>query len=205
MRCVPRLTREFFQRPALVVSRELLGQRLVRLEDGGMRLSGRIVETEAYVGTEDQACHARSGRSARNATMWGPAGYAYVYFTYGMHWMLNLVTGEEGHPEAVLLRGIRPEEGIRVMRERRSVEDDRNLANGPGKICQAFAIDGAMDGLDVCAAGSILFLEAGIPIPDEHVTNTPRVGINNVSEPWKSIPWRFVIPPGAIQTAEEDS
>jgi len=110
----PRLPRDFFGRSTLTVAREILGQRLVRLERDGRRLSGRIVEAEAYVGTEDRGCHARAGRTARNETMWGAAGHAYVYFTYGMHWMLNLVTEAEGFPAAVLIRGILPEEEEKV-------------------------------------------------------------------------------------------
>src|SRR5262245_36385866 len=112
------LPRDFYRRSALNVARELLGARLVRLHDG-IRLSGSITETEAYVGEEDLGCHAKAGRTARTAIMYGPPGHAYVYFTYGMHWLLNAVTGEVGSPAAVLIRAIVPDEGIELMSERR--------------------------------------------------------------------------------------
>ena len=96
-----RLPRVFFARPTLTVARELLGTRLVKVEDSDVRLSGIIIETEAYVGTEDLGCHARAGKTQRNAAMWGPPGHAYVYFTYGMHWMLNFVCEEAGFPAAI--------------------------------------------------------------------------------------------------------
>ena len=110
-----RLSREFFARDTPAVARYLLGARLVRMLDG-QRLSGLIVECEAYVGRDDTACHASRGRTSRTEVMFGPPGFAYVYFTYGMHWMLNVVTEKEGFPAAVLLRAIQPLEGIETMR-----------------------------------------------------------------------------------------
>lgn len=186
-----RLERDFFDRPTLVVARALLGQRLVRLEEGDLRTSGLIVETEAYIGTEDLGCHARVGRTARNASMWGPPGHAYVYFTYGMHWMLNFVTERDGDPAAVLIRSMVPKEGLTRIRQRRSGHADAMLTNGPAKICQALAINRSMDGSDLCHPDSILFVEAEAQIPDAHVVIGPRIGLNSVPEPWKSIPWRF--------------
>src|SRR6266852_3708761 len=106
-----RLARRFFARPTLQVARELLGQRLVRMSNG-VRLAGRITETEAYIGQTDLACHARFGLTPRSQVMFGPPGRAYVYFTYGMHWMLNIVTEAEGSPAAVLIRGIRADDGL---------------------------------------------------------------------------------------------
>ena len=114
------MARPFFARSTLVVARELLGRRLVHLDSGGERLSGLIVEAEAYVGSEDLGCHAKAGRTARNASMWGPPGHAYVYFTYGMHWMLNMDTEKDGCPAAVLIRGLLPLEGLETMRRRRA-------------------------------------------------------------------------------------
>jgi hypothetical protein len=128
------LPRSFYDRPTLVVARELLGARLVRILDGE-RLSGIILETEAYVGFEDQGSHAHRGRTPRNAPMFGPPGYAYVYFTYGMHWCLNVVTEAEGFPAAVLIRAILPQEGIEIIRARRNGRDTLGPAKthpGPG-------------------------------------------------------------------------
>ena len=185
-----RLARPFFARSTLVVARELLGRRLVRLDPGGERLSGLIVEAEAYVGSEDLGCHAKAGRTARNASMWGPPGHAYVYFTYGMHWMVNMVTEKDGFPAAVLIRGLLPLEGLETMRRRRA---GKPLADGPAKLCQALAVDRSLDGHDLCAPDARLFIARGKEIPDRFVTTTPRVGLNTVPEPWKSIPWRFLV------------
>ncbi len=186
-----RLKRDFFDRSTLVVARALLGQRLVRLEKGDLRTSGLIVETEAYIGTEDLGCHAHAGRTPRNEAMWGPPGHAYVYFTYGMHWMLNFVTERDGDPAAVLIRSLVPREGLERIRQRRPGRADTILTNGPAKLCQALAIDRSMDGSDLCHPASILFVEAEVQIPDAHVMTGPRIGLNAVPEPWRSIPWRF--------------
>lgn len=193
------LTRAFFHRPTLEVARDMLGIRLVRLESEGIRTAGVLTECEAYIGQEDLGCHARSGRTKRNKSMWGPPGHAYVYFTYGMHWMLNVVTEEPGFPAAVLIRGMWPTEGIERMKGRRDGREITSLADGPAKICQALRIDGAMDGADICAPRSELFFETGLPVPNRIVTRGPRVGLNSVPEPWKSIPWRFHIPDDHIQ------
>ena len=138
VRLPTRLDRSFFDRGTLLVCRELLGKSLVRLDDRGRRVSGLVIEAEAYIGMEDLGCHAHAGRTARNASMWGPPGHAYVYFTYGMHWMLNFVTEREGFPAAVLIRGVAPVEGLRAMRRRRKGRPLADLANGPAKLCQAF-------------------------------------------------------------------
>jgi DNA-3-methyladenine glycosylase len=198
--------RDFFSQPTLIVARALLGKYLVKQDPGETRLSGIIIETEAYIGTDDQGCHARSGHTPRNTSMWGPPGHAYVYFTYGMHWMLNIVTEREEFPAAVLLRAILPQEGLEVMRQRRNRQSDPALTNGPAKLCQALAIDRNQDGCDLCLQTSPLFVEEGYEIPDAHVTTGPRVGLNNVPEPWKSIPWRFQVLPGYITdfAMEED-
>jgi DNA-3-methyladenine glycosylase len=187
-----RLPDQFFNQPTLVVARALLGTRLVRLE-GGERTAGIIVETEAYIGEEDLGCHASAGYTPRTQIMYGSAGHAYVYFTYGMHWMLNFVTEAEGFPAAVLIRGIIPTEGIERIASRRVGRPIEQWTNGPGKICQALSINRIQNGADLCAPEAELFVECGIDIPDSCVTNSPRVGLNSVPEPWKSLPWRFVV------------
>src|SRR5258708_15459255 len=129
------LSRNFYNRPTLTVARELIGARLVRILNGH-KLVGIISETEAYISEKDLACHARAGRTPRTAVMYGPPGYAYVYFTYGHHWMLNVVTEAEGFPAAVLIRAIQPLEGAAIMSRRRSGRD----TGGPGKLTQAVGI-----------------------------------------------------------------
>jgi DNA-3-methyladenine glycosylase len=184
------LPRSFYERSAVPVARELLGARLVRHIDG-QRLAGIITETEAYQGEEDLACHARAGLTPRTQVMYGPAGHAYVYFTYGVHWMLNVVTEPEGSPAAVLIRGMHPVEGLDAIQRLRPA----GATDGPAKLTQALAITGALNGVDLCASGGELWIEPGNPIPDDQVTIGPRVGINNVPEPWRSIPWRFLARP----------
>jgi DNA-3-methyladenine glycosylase len=191
MTLTPHLERQFFNRSTLQVARELLGARLVRLE-GGKRTAGIIVETEAYIGEEDLGCHASAGYTPRTQVMYGPPGHAYVYFTYGVHWMLNFVTEAEGYPAAVLIRGIVPTEGIARIASRRVGRPVEQWTNGPGKICLAFSINRMQNGADLCAPEAELFVEYGVTISDSSVTNSPRVGLNSVPEPWKSVPWRFV-------------
>ncbi len=169
----------------------MLGKRLVRV-DSGQRIAGWIVETEAYRGQDDLGCHARAGRTKRTSVMYGPAGFAYVYFTYGLHWMLNCVTEVQGFPAAVLIRAIAPAEGLNLIAQRRGNRPFSEWTNGPAKICQALGIDGAHNGLDMCDPDSPLFIENAAPIPDGSVTTGPRVGLNRVPEPWKSVSWRFL-------------
>ncbi len=182
------LPRAFYERDTLTVARALLGQRLVRVVEGE-RLSGRIVEVEAYLGEDDQASHARIGPTRRNAPMYGPPGHAYVYFIYGMHWMFNIVTEPAGIPAAVLVRAIEPEEGIEVMRQRRRGRPDRELTNGPARLCQALAIDGSLNGVDLCD-GRLLFVEAAPSVPDAQVARGPRVGVRGDRRALTA-PWRF--------------
>ncbi|OGO26743.1 MAG: hypothetical protein A2136_08545 [Chloroflexi bacterium RBG_16_54_11] len=191
MATTPRLPRQFYNRPALTVARELLGMRLVRLEQGG-RTAGIIVETEAYRGEDDLGCHASSGLTPRTQVMYGEAGHAYVYFTYGMHWMLNFVVEAEGFPAAVLIRGIVPTEGLERIAARRQGRAFEQWTDGPAKICKALAINKAQNGTDLCAPQAELFVEFGVKFSDSSVTIGPRVGLNSVPEPWKSVPWRFV-------------
>jgi DNA-3-methyladenine glycosylase len=182
------LPRKFYNRPTLTVARELIGARLVRILDG-IKLVGLITEAEAYVGEEDLGCHAKAGRTPRTQVMYGPPGYAYVYFTYGNHWMLNAVTEQEGFPAAVLIRAIWPIEGAEVMSARRNGRD----TFGPGKLCQAMGIGRAENNSDLTRINSNLWIEAAMSIPDSDVIISPRVGLYTVPEPWKSKPWRFLV------------
>ncbi len=190
MTSAPRLERQFYDRPVVQVARELLGKRLVRLENG-KRLAGIIVEAEAYRGEEDLACHAHVGITPRTRVLYGPPGHAYVYFTYGNYWMLNFVAESEGFPAAVLIRGIVPTEGIEMIAARRPGVASRHWTDGPGKICIALAINKAQNEADLCAPTADVFVEEGVKIPELSVTCGPRVGLNNTPEPWKSMPWRF--------------
>jgi DNA-3-methyladenine glycosylase len=178
----------FYNRPTLTVARELLGMRLVRILDG-QKLVGLITETEAYIGETDLACHAKAGLTPRTAPMFGSAGHAYVYFTYGNHWMLNAVTEKEGFPAAVLIRAIQPIEGIEVMMERRQGRDTL----GPGKLTQALGITKSENNVDLTEANHSLWIEAGQFVPNKSVTIGPRVGLNKTPEPWLSKPWRFLV------------
>jgi len=183
-----KLFRSFYEQPTIEVARQLIGKYLVRKHPDGTTI-GRIVETEAYVGPEDKACHASRGRTPRNEVMFGPAGHAYVYFIYGFHYMLNLVTEAVEHPAAVLIRAVEPVEGIALMQQRRRSDMVRNLASGPGKLCEAFAIDRALNGADAC--GDILYVEyRGEPAPK--LVATRRIGVDYAGK-WKNKPWRFLL------------
>ena len=193
-----RLEREFFARDTLTVARELLGQRLVRViacpshqDREGQRLSGRIVEAEAYIGEEDAACHASVGRTQRTEVMYGPPGQAYVYFIYGMHHCLNIVTEREGFPAAVLIRAIEPEEGLGVMRANRPGRPDVELTDGPAKLCQALQIDQRLNDVDLCTSDE-LFLEWAEPVPEARIVATPRVGVRG-DETALNVLWRFYV------------
>jgi DNA-3-methyladenine glycosylase len=179
---------EFYDRPTLTVARDLVGARLVRMLDG-KRLAGLITESEAYVGETDLGSHAKAGRTPRTSVMYGPPGHAYVYFTYGNHWMLNVVCERENTPGAVLIRAIQPVEGVNVMLERRSGRD----TFGPGKLAQALNITGEQNGIDLTRRNGQLWIEQGLPVPERLVTKGPRVGLNSVPEPWKSKPFRFLV------------
>lgn len=187
---------EFFSRPSRVVAPALLGKRLVRLKDG-RRLSGLIVEAEAYCDAEapDLACHgdrANSGQpTRRTAVMFGPAGHAYVYFTYGMHWMFNIVTGATGTASAVLIRALQPEEGLDVMTANRGGRSRLELTNGPAKLAQALAIDGSLNGANLCRPDGVIWLEDAPPVSPGDIYRGPRIGLGNTPEPWLSVPWRF--------------
>jgi DNA-3-methyladenine glycosylase len=196
----PRRPSSFFARQTLLVARGLLGSKLIHVDRDGTRVAGWIIETEAYVGPEDLGCHAHAGYTARNANLWGPAGHAYVYFTYGMHWMFNVVTERAGFPAAVLIRALQPAEGVDRMRRRRGARHALDLTDGPAKICQALRIDRRLNGADLCMRSAEIWIERGKRFPPSTVTTGPRVGLNTVPEPWKSIPWRFRLDYRALQS-----
>jgi DNA-3-methyladenine glycosylase len=182
-----RLPRTFYARPSLDVARDLLGRVLIRSEPGGSRLAGRIVETEAYR-EDDPASHSFRGRTGRTDVMFGPPGRLYVYFTYGMHFCANVVTGHDGEGSAVLLRAVEPLEGLPQMARRRRTEDPRLLCAGPARLCEAFGLSREQNGTDLIA-GTELHLEEGFRVPDDEVAVTPRVGIRVAVDR----PWRFVV------------
>jgi DNA-3-methyladenine glycosylase len=184
------LPRSFYDRDTIEVARDLLGKVLVREIDGS-RLSVKIVETEAYVGPHDKACHARNGMTARNRVMFGEPGHAYVYFIYGMYYCLNLVTEKAGYPAAVLIRAGEPLEGEDTMRALRTkARKIKDLTSGPGKLCQAMSIDRELNGADVCRKGP-LYLETGMG--DSHeIASCKRIGVEYAGE-YKDKPWRFLL------------
>jgi DNA-3-methyladenine glycosylase len=183
------LPRAFFDRPTLDVARDLIGVRVVH-EVRGVRTSGIIVETEAYIGEDDPACHAAAGLTARTVVLYGPPGLAYVYLNYGIHFLLNAVTEAEGHPAAVLIRALAPDEGVAQMRRRRGVDDtvpDAALCRGPGNLTRALGISLVQNGIDLCG-GSRLTFEAGPGLPGPIVWG-PRIGINV----GRDAPWRCAV------------
>jgi DNA-3-methyladenine glycosylase len=182
-----RLPRRFFDRPAVEVAPDLLGRVLVRRLPDGTRLAGRIVEAEAYE-PGDPASHGFRGPTPRNASMFGPPGRLYVYFTYGHHWMMNVVTRSEGEGSAVLLRALEPLEGLASMAAARGRTAARDLCSGPGKLAQALQVDRAQDGEDL-VGGSVVWLEAGTPVRADRVEAGGRVGVSVGVEPL----WRFVV------------
>ena len=195
---MPIIPRDFYSRPALAVARDLLGCRLVRTQSG-TRLAGLILETEAYQGEDDLACHASAGKTPRTSVMYEQPGHAYVYFTYGMHWLLNAVTERAGTPAAVLIRAILPVEGVAVMAQNRPYQAMKpGWTDGPAKLTQALGIDGTFNRLDLCDETGELIIEHGKFLSDDGIEQTPRIGLNAVPEPWRSLPWRFTLREGAI-------
>jgi DNA-3-methyladenine glycosylase len=180
---VKRLRRTFYARPAPAVARELLGKLLVKADDG---IVARIVEAEAYTDS-DPASHAFRGQTARNAPMFGPPGHAYVYFTYGMHWCMNTVTGEEGRGQGCLLRAAEPLEGLDVIRSRRGAARDRDLLRGPGRLGQALGLNREHSGIDLCDGGPLYLADDG---ERPAVATGPRVGVSLGADQ----PWRFWVP-----------
>lgn len=186
------MDRQFYNRRTLDVARNLLGKKLIRRIDG-TALSGIIVETEAYCGAADSACHAHRGKTPRNAVMFGPPGHAYVYFTYGMHYMLNLVTEDEGNPCAVLIRAIDPLSGIAKMQAIRK-RQEKELTNGPAKLCQALSIDKSFNGWDL-TKGKRLWVEDYQTVKPQAILSTPRIGIDYAHKKDREALWRFRMMP----------
>lgn len=185
-----------------MVARDLLGRRLVRLHRG-RRLAGSIVETEAYIGAGDTACHGRSGPTARNQVLFQEPGRAYVYFTYGMHHLVNLVTERVDFPAAVLIRALEPEEGMETMARLRAARvrggparrSDRSpawLTGGPARLCQALAIDLSLNGEDT-VKGRRLFVEEGTPARASCIRQAARVGVSYAEDRDRNAPWRFYL------------
>jgi DNA-3-methyladenine glycosylase len=208
----PDPVRDLFARPTLEVADGLLGWRLVRVDPGGSRREGRIVEVEAYIGEDDQASHARFGRTARNGIMFGPPGRAYVYLVYGMHDCLNLVTEPAGAPAAILVRAVEPLAGVDLMRTARERRrrartasaksaifvgsgarvPDVRLAAGPGLVCATFDLDRSLTGADLLDPAGTVRIEP--PPPGETIpfviATGPRVGVDYAGSPWTEVPWR---------------
>jgi DNA-3-methyladenine glycosylase len=166
------LPREFYSRPALLVAKELIGKSLVR-KIGGTMVAETITETEAYIGPKDKACHAHRGRTPRNAVMFGPAGCWYVYFIYGMHWMLNVVTDTDDFPSAVLFRAA-------------------GGLSGPGRLTKNFQIDRSLNGLPAARASGLWIEDRGTSFPRRSIQRTPRIGVAYAGE-WAEKPYRFVV------------
>jgi DNA-3-methyladenine glycosylase len=187
-----KLPREFYTRPnVLTVARELLGKLLVVPARSGKRVSGTIVELEAYRGPEDRAAHSYGGRRTRRTeTMYGIGGTAYVFFVYGMYNQFNVVTNVAEKPHAVLIRALEPVEGIETMRKRRPGQSDHNLTNGPGKLCIALGIDRTLDSADL--TGKRVWIEDAPKLLPGQVASGPRIGIDYAKE-WVDRPWRFWI------------
>lgn len=202
-----RLSRSWFERASIDLAPALLGCTLVRITDSGERLSGRIVETEAYAGPTDQAAHTRNGhRSARNEVMWGAAGHCYVYFTYGMHHCMNVVCGGVDIPEAVLIRALEPVDGIETMfanragtaggpkggtKPRKKPLIEKDLCSGPARFCQAMDIKMPMNGVDMTTSDRLWIEAAGSPIDTDQIINKPRIGIDSSGPEWAGKPWRW--------------
>jgi len=179
-----KLDRDFYLNDTVEVARQLPGRILVYESPEGM-LSGRIVETEAYL-SDDAACHASRGMTKRNRTMFGPPGHLYVYFTYGFHHCANIVTQPQGVGEAVLVRSLEPLEGIEIMRRNRRRDDLRDLCSGPGKLCQALGIDVSNNGTDLL--GNTVYVLDDPAAPGEIIAR-PRIGIRENTDKL----WRFYL------------
>ena len=184
-----KLNRRFYERPAIELAPDLLGKILVHRRRG-RKLRARIVETEAYVGPHDLACHASKGHTPRTSVMFGPPGYAYVYMIYGFYFCLNVVTEPLGYPAAVLIRAVEPLENVDLMRQlRNNPERETNIASGPGKLCMAMSIDKGLNGADLL--GTTIWIEDRKLDPGPMRTS-PRVGVDYAGE-YKDKPWRFFV------------
>ena len=175
------LDRGFFSRPALLVARELIGKFLVR-RIGHREIAVPITQTEAYIGPHDLACHGSKGRTARTEVMFGPAGHWFVFFIYGIHWMLNAVTDDEGYPAAVLVRGAGP-------------------WDGPARLTKALAIDKTFNARPITPDATLWLEDRGLRIPKNGIRRTPRIGVD-YSGPWAAKPYRFLLAEASLPTSE---
>jgi DNA-3-methyladenine glycosylase len=191
-----KLPAAFYSLPTLDLARQLLGKVLVTVGGESTVTAGLIVETEGYIAENDPACHAFSGITKRNAVMWGEPGHAYIYFTYGNHWMINVVSEPDGVAAAVLIRALEPIAGLPLMRLRRNLEllkgtpQDRQLANGPGKLCKALGVDSALNGANL-QSEHLFMADApdGWCLPPFDIVETTRIGITKGVE----FPWRYYV------------
>ena len=185
-----KLPREFYaQNDTLQLARDLLGTRLVAPTPEGVRVSGYIVELEAYLGPADRASHAWNGRrTARTEIMYGPAGAVYVFFIYGMYYQFNVVTGPPDTPHAILIRALEPDEGGEIMQERRPRQPLKNWTSGPGKLCLALGLDRSHNGADL--GGERVWLEQGRAVTPAEIAAGPRIGIDYAGD-FVDKPWRF--------------
>jgi DNA-3-methyladenine glycosylase len=182
-----KLDRAFYDRPTLKVASDLIGKVLVRRLNG-RNLAGKIVETEAYIGPSDLACHASRGKTPRTSVMFGPPGVSYVYMIYGFYFCLNAVTESEGYPAAVLIRAVEPLENIRIMRTLRyNPPRDTNIASGPGKLCMAMSIDKSLNAVDL-ASRELWIEDRSLEVGG--IESGPRIGVDYAGE-YKDMPWRF--------------
>ena len=186
-----KMNHSFFRKDTVELARNLLGCLLVHGTPDGVA-AGMIVETEAYVGAIDKACHAYRNRSERTEIMYGDGGFAYVYFIYGMHHCFNVVTGPAGEGNAVLIRALEPVIGLDLMRKRRQTNQLQILCNGPGKVCQALAITKGEYGMDLCDPAGPLRLVRFRHIPDNRITSSPRINVAYAEEA-AAWPWRFYV------------
>lgn len=184
------LSREFYQKPTLHVAKKLLGKKLVRHTDKH-QLSATIVETEAYIGDEDTACHASKGKTPRTEIMFGEAGHAYIYFVYGMHYMLNIVTEDVDFPAAVLIRAVEPVSNVQQMIANRNGQQ-KHITNGPARLCQALQIDKSLNGNDVTERHD-LWISEGKKIIEQDIVCKPRIGIDYADAKDRGALWRFYI------------
>ena len=196
------LKRSFFVQPTLKVAKELLGKYLVRI-DKGKRISGMIVETEAYLGPKDKASHAYLGKKTlRNRAEYLIGGHIYIYLVYGMYWQLNASTFKEGKPECVLIRALEPKEGIELMIKNRKIKKPKiineqflkKLCSGPGVLCQALNLDKSFYSYNLGQKKATLFVEdRGVKIKPSEIAKGPRIGIDYAGPYWSKKPWRFLI------------
>lgn len=183
------LPHKFYNRSTISVAKELLGKVLVHQTKEG-KISGKIVETEAYMGEKDLASHTSKGKTKRTQIMYGPPGFAYIYFTYGMHWMLNVVTEKEGKPQAVLIRAVEPLDGIDLMLKNRNKQKlSTDLTSGPAKLTKAFAIDGKLNGINLTKP-PLYIVNQNIKIKE--IKTSKRVGVDYAKH-YKDKPWRFFV------------